>query len=82
MVRREEQLDFAERHLRHVTNEVLLRELEHVAANVLALDFGKALPSGTRELMLRFWALSEELDRRGLPATVAVEQSRFMFPPL
>jgi hypothetical protein len=82
MVRREAQLEFADRHLRHVTDEVLVRELEHAAATVLGVDFGKALPSGTRELMVGFWALSEELDRRGLPATVAVEQCRFMFPPL
>ena len=64
------------------SGSVLVRELERVAADILALNFAAAVPPGTRELMVRFWVLSEELDRRGLPASVAVEQCRFMFPPL
>ena len=65
-----------------VLDQALVRELERVAAHVLALDFSRALPPRTRESMARFWTLSAELDRRGLPASVAVEQCRFAFPPL
>ncbi len=82
MALRQADIKLARRPLGAALDETLVRELERVAAHVLALDFSKALPPGTRGSMIRFWTLSTELDRRGLPASVAVERCRFAFPPL
>jgi hypothetical protein len=82
MTREDAALQLAGTTLHAIADNMLIRELERSAELVLALDFSRALPPGSRALMVRFWAFSDELDRRGLPASVAVGRCRFMFPPL
>jgi hypothetical protein len=65
-----------------LSDESLLDQAEQMAKALVNVSFDPKPPPGTREFVLRFYRLVEEIERRDLPLSVPVERCRFMFPPL